>query len=96
MSRPGYLYNIYDNGEKVMSEVTASEVESLIGMHISNVKKYAEEGTIYHKRYRVELIEKSLLKQQYGIDPEEWDRAMMEFNERHREHLKKVFVPKKK
>lgn len=50
-----YLYRVYDTAEDemILQDVPLSKVVDLLKVHKSHVSRYADEGQLIHKRYRI-------------------------------------------
>lgn len=73
-------YNVYDNGELVLEEVTHRVVVNALGCPTINVAMYAIQGTKYKHRYLFELCGTEGTRA--AVDPKferEWNAAVALF-----------------
>lgn len=78
MSKTIYHYNVYDNGELILENVTPKEIREAIGENIQNVTVYASSGHKFKGRYTFESAnDDTIVKTQSELAFEkEWAEAV--------------------
>lgn len=78
-----YLFNVYDNGELIIKEKYACEIEEILGIDKMQISKASVSGYLLRKRYKVEKAETSPFFTRFGIKPDKYDLAIKEFKKMH-------------
>ena len=92
----GYRYNVYDHGVLIMKNAAAEEIAATINVPIKVPSTYSITDRIYKDRYKFDSVNEDYVadrgfKTKFGINPDDYDRAMREFREKYGESLKGIY-----